>query len=148
MSFLRSTDLYRQNQRRLVSGSESLITPHQRDHRNDLTEDDQKAVLERLLHHFVRLTNAGDEAMVVRKLCSSLTAYFLRPTSKWDRCLARLILGFVKPDLSTDDIPDSSAFSAQNLTGILNNQQLLAIFWFAEGLAEEARQAIIGSAAT
>ena len=101
-----------------------------------LDEVEAASLLDRILEHLVRLVGHGESALVVKKLCNALIAYYLLPSTTWQQPVFDLMVslangqGIVIGDLSHLEIAKS-----------LGNFQLLAILWFAMGLAEEAKQA-------
>ena len=103
-----------------------------------LSETEAASLLERLLEHLVRLTSCGEGALVVKKLCSALVAYYLLPSTSWRRPVFNVMVCFSqRPGLEINGISQSEIVKG------LSNQQLLATLWFAMGLADEAKQALV-----
>ncbi|KAH8433135.1 putative importin 13 [Aspergillus melleus] len=55
-----------------------------------LSENEIQEVLARLIDHFVFLVNGGEQALVIRKLASSLATIFLKPKAPWTRAIKSL----------------------------------------------------------
>lgn len=72
----------------------------------------------------------------MRKLCSTLVAYFLQFSTSWVRCVRHLIYSFyvnqAVPYSSMAEAPDTPL-----LIGNLSNEKAIVIFWFAAALVEE-----------
>ena len=95
-------------------------------------------LLTRLLQWFVRLVNQGEGSLVIKKLCTSLIAYFFRPSVSWDKCLLHVLLCFKEGDaVNQDRLKDLSALDATSIMPQLQRPQLLATLWFATNLIEE-----------
>lgn len=94
------------------------------------------SLLDRLIEWLIRLVNAGESQLVVRKLCSSLIAYYLRPEGRWKQCIRHLVLSFsegqVVPTNTLAQEPKTGPLAAK-----LSLPCLMAILWFAGGLVEE-----------
>ena len=103
---------------------------------NKLSIEDAAALLQRLMTWLVRLVQAGDDQLVIRKLCSSLVAYFLKSSTSWDRCLKHLIWCF-----SIGSVVDKEGISQLPSTVVLlanlNALQLKTLLWFSTTLVEE-----------
>ncbi|KAF2484647.1 armadillo-type protein [Neohortaea acidophila] len=105
--------------------------------RSRLDPANAQIVLSRLLHWLVRLTNQGDGAMVGKKLCSAITAYYIQSTAPWEQPLRHIALCFrhgeaVSPDaLQTDNTPFSVLLAS------LSHPQITTVLWLAASLAEE-----------
>lgn len=103
---------------------------------NTLSAEDAAALLDRLLTWLIRLVVAGEGPLVIRKLCSSLVAYFLRPSISWDECLRHLLCCLVAGGVvNHEDLPryDSSIW----LMTALNDLQLKTLLWLSTSLVEE-----------
>ncbi len=103
-----------------------------------LTESEARSLVERLLQHLIRLVNRGESALVIKKLCSALVAYYLLPSTLWSRPVFNVMVS-----LSQRQGFDISGLSTLDLAQSLSNHQLLAALWFSMGLAEEAKQALV-----
>jgi hypothetical protein len=72
----------------------------------------------------------------VRKLCSTLVAYFLQFSTSWVRCVRHLIyclyVNQAVPYSSVAEAPDTPL-----LIENLSNDKAIVIFWFAAALVEE-----------
>ncbi|KAL6712789.1 member of the karyopherin-beta [Lecanora helva] len=102
---------------------------------------DTIALLYRLVGWLIRLIKAGESALVLKKLCSALVAYYLRPSSTLDQCVLHLIVSFREgfpcqlEQLGTVSPLDWSTIHA------LNELQAKTIMWFASGIVEEVSKA-------
>ena len=85
--------------------------------------------------------------MVVRKVCASLVAYYLRPEGKWKQSIRHLILclheGVVVPNDLLERLPATTS-----VIGRLEVPHMLAVLWFAGGLVEEVSKTNIGGIQT
>lgn len=94
------------------------------------------SLLDRLIEWLIRLINAGESQLVIRKLCSSLIAYYLRPAGRWKQCIRHLVLSFnegrVVPSNTLAQRPKTDSLAAK-----LSLPCLMAVLWFAGGLVEE-----------
>lgn len=101
-----------------------------------LSEDDATALLQNLLGWLIRRLDAGEGALVVRKLCSTLVAYFLQFSVSWTRCIKHLTyclcLGQTVSYEALGDEPNSAV-----LIQSISNDKAVAILWFATTLVEE-----------
>lgn len=88
----------------------------------------------------IRLVNAGESQLVIRKLCTSLIAYYLRPAGRWEQCVRHLVLSFnegrVIPSNTLTQAPKTGPAAAD-----LSVPCLMATLWLAGGLAEEVGKA-------
>ena len=100
--------------------------------------DDEGAalLLDRLLLWLIRLVQAGEGPLVIRKLCTALVAYFLRPEASWKHCIRHIACCFAAGDVSSGHILSQSTPMATVIEG-LNQAQLVTTMWFAAGLVEE-----------
>ena len=85
--------------------------------------------------------------MVIKKLCSALVSYYLRPSGVWKQCIRHLVLCMnereVIPLTSMDHRPSTSS-----VVPSLGLNSTLAILWFARSLAEEVGKAYSASLQT
>lgn len=99
--------------------------------------DESSALLERLLSWLIRRASANEGALVVRKLCSALVAYFLQPKAQWSHCIRHLLCSFYAqstvPETSIDEAPLSV-----DILQTLDVRIITALLWFATTLVEEA----------
>ncbi|KAL8828270.1 MAG: hypothetical protein Q9191_002691, partial [Dirinaria sp. TL-2023a] len=102
-----------------------------------LSEADAASLLERLLDWLLRLVKNGEGRLVLRKLCSALVAYYMRPSVPWDRYVKRLIHSF---SLDAVVSPEQSLDSYQSTDEALNplkSPQSQTILWFSATFVEE-----------
>ena len=108
--------------------------------RNSLSDADAISLLDRLIESLVRLLNAGDSQRVIRKLCSSLVTYYLRPAVTWKQCIRHLVLSFNEgravPNATVTQGPETGPVAAK-----LGLPCITAILWFAGALVEEVGKA-------
>ena len=104
--------------------------------RKTLDEDAGAALLERLLLRTIQLINAGETSLVVRKLCNTLVAYFLRPNILWHRCIRHIVHCFNAGTVITSQETEQRPITIEDFSN-LNQSQLLAVLWFASGLVDE-----------
>ena len=79
---------------------------------------------------------------MVKKLCGALVAYYLHPSTSWERCVLNLMACFVKGEVTSVKALEASGTAVEALPLLLNDAQLLAAQWFATTLAEEGRQSL------
>ena len=79
----------------------------------------------------------GEGGLVCKKLCSTLTTYFLRSSSLWERPLLHVALSFYHGDAVTQSDIDESKATMSNFLPSLSVLQLQALLWFAGSLADE-----------
>ena len=83
----------------------------------------------------IRLVNTGETRLVIRKLCSSLIAYYLRPAGIWKDCIRHIVLSFNEGRV----VPSNTLTQGSNIGPVaakLSPRCQLAILWFAGGLVE------------
>ena len=101
-----------------------------------MSENDAQALLQNLLGWLIRCLDSGEGALVVRKLCSTLVAYFLQFSVSWSRCVKHvmycLCVGQPTPYEALDEAPESTL-----LIRNISNEKAVVIFWFAATLVEE-----------
>lgn len=105
-------------------------------YRETLGSEDVTLLLNRLLLWVVRLVNAAEGALVLRKMCASLVTYFLRPSVSWQHCVRHLLCCFrangAVAQQSLSENPPTDELVRQ-----LSQLQLLTGLWFCVGLVEE-----------
>lgn len=108
--------------------------------RSSLSESDATLLLHELVGWLVRLTNGDETSIVVRKLCSALIAYYLKPSEPWKKCLRHLIVSIKEGNAVTVDIISSTTSQALSVH-TPSIRQIKAVLWFAGGLVEEVNKA-------
>ena len=108
-----------------------------------MSEGDAAALLERLLHHLVRLVNLGENPRTVKTLYTALIEYFLRPSATWHQCMRHVMVCFAQNRALSIETFRQSEYPSDALVANLSGPQIFAALWFAAGLAEEARQAVV-----
>lgn len=103
---------------------------------DSLGAPDTAALFDRLLQWLVRLAKAGEGALVLRKLCSTLVTYFFRPSVNWDYCVRHIVCSMI-----TGDVVLPETVSAMGILGVvLSNMttlEITVVLWFAAALVEE-----------
>lgn len=104
--------------------------------RKSLSDDDAEALLQTLIGWLIRRLENGEGALVVRKLCSTLVAYFLQFSIAWNKCVKHLMYCLCSGQAirygELDDSPNTMI-----LVQRLAPEQAVVIFWFASNLVEE-----------
>lgn len=93
-------------------------------------------ILAQLINHFVAIVNEGEQAMVIRKLASSLTTIFRHPKCSWKRAIWQLAASLAHGGY----VSEEQAQTVNFLDGVLpalNTQQALALAFFSVALAED-----------
>lgn len=106
-------------------------------YRSEIEEPMTWQILERLINHFITIVNEGEQAMVVRKLASSLVAVFRNAASSWKRALWQLAASLANGGY----VSESNSQTVDFLNGVLpalNTQKAIALVFFSVALAEEA----------
>ena len=93
-----------------------------------LDEVEAASLLHRLLEHLVRLANRGESALVVKKLCNALIAYYLLPSTSWQQPVLSVMVSLAQGQGFT-----VNGLSQLEIARSLGNFQLLAVLWFAMG---------------
>ncbi|KAK2761176.1 hypothetical protein FQN54_001697 [Arachnomyces sp. PD_36] len=102
-----------------------------------LSDGDANELLGRLVGHFILLVNKGDKSVVIRKLASTLVAFFLQPEAPWTQCVRSLVISMANGRYIPEDTSDLSQFETTSLPS-LQQGQVLSVLSFASTLAEEA----------
>ena len=109
-----------------------------------LDSDGAESLLMRLLTRIIELVSKNESAMIVRKLCSALVTFFLRPVANWTKCIHHLACCFYKGEAVTQDtvsqFPEISL-----LISSLAPSRFLTMLWFTTSLSEEAQKTEINS---
>lgn len=85
----------------------------------------------------VRLVGRGEANLVCKKLCSTLTTYFVRTPVPWIHSLRHLTLSFARGEAVTPGDVEASTAQPHQLLESLNANHLTALLWFAGDLAEQ-----------
>lgn len=105
--------------------------------RATLDEQNAQAVLQRLIFWLVKSVENDDSQMVIRKLCSTLVAYFVKASARWERPLFHLICSFRQGDAVPADDVKAANISIELLLPTLTTKQPQGLYWFAGALADE-----------
>ncbi|PLB53688.1 hypothetical protein P170DRAFT_431515 [Aspergillus steynii IBT 23096] len=101
-----------------------------------LKEGEVQELLARLIDHYVFLVNGGEQAMVIRKLASSLSTIFLKPNAPWTRAIKSLAASLANGKY----VPEQQCESFDLQTAILPampERFVASLFHFSNTLAEE-----------
>jgi hypothetical protein len=105
-------------------------------YRKSLSGEDAQALLQNIISWLIRCVEGAEGPLVVRKLCSTLVAYFLQFSATWTHCVAHLIyclcIGQPTPYDALSEAP-SSAILTQNIS----KEKAVVILWFATTLVED-----------
>ena len=110
-------------------------------HANELTrkslgDDDARMVLQSLIGWLIQCLRNREGSLVLRKLCSSLAAYFLQFSISWTRCIKHLLfclsIDQAAPYQALEGAPETSTL-IQNIS----SEKAVVAFWFAASLVEE-----------
>jgi len=107
---------------------------------DSLNEADATQLLYRLVEWLIQFSNSQESALVVRKLCSALIAYYLRPSGPWKQCIRHLLVSFNAGQPIPFDQLSAQRSPTSSLVDTLNHTQRQAILWFASGLVEEVNR--------
>ncbi|KAK0099684.1 hypothetical protein ONS95_013423 [Cadophora gregata] len=109
-----------------------------------LSDEDAQALLQTLIGWLIRCLNGSESALVVRKLCSTLVAYFLQFSSSWERCIKHLMLCLCSnealPYAALESSQETVAAMVDNVSNSKTGSPVpkpVALFWFAATLVEE-----------
>jgi hypothetical protein len=105
--------------------------------RNEINENKATEIMQHLINRFVVLVTNGEQAMVVRKLASSLVAIFRHPSTKWTRAVWQLAASLVHGGYISEEQSQTADFREQILPA-LNKNGSGALLFFSIALAEEA----------
>ncbi|KAG0648341.1 Karyopherin [Hyphodiscus hymeniophilus] len=101
-----------------------------------LGDQDAQALLQNLIGWLIRCLQNGEGALVLRKLCSTLVAYFLQFSMSWTRCVRHLLYCLnqneAMPYQSLSGAPDTPV-----LIDSLSHDKAVVLFWFAATLVDE-----------
>jgi hypothetical protein len=104
--------------------------------RNELSDQDAADLLLRLLHWLILFASTEKSARVIRKLCSSLVAYFLHASGTWRACVKHvaycLCVGRALPEIDIH-----TTHNVSDLIAALDAPKLTAVLLFATTLVEE-----------
>jgi len=82
------------------------------------------------------LTSSGEKRLVLDKLCSTLSTYFIQSSVKWNKAIRQLVVSLYAGHFVRDDqmgnYPDVSQIFAQ-----LSPEKQLVAIRFCQGLAED-----------
>ena len=91
-------------------------------------------IYDRLVFWFVQQTKSKDSALVIKKICCALVAYYLRPPVTWNQIILRLNKGLLGVAIDTEE-PIKDDFTA--CVRLLDEHELHSMLWFVETLVHE-----------
>ncbi|CZR59294.1 related to KAP122 Member of the karyopherin-beta family, nuclear import [Phialocephala subalpina] len=101
-----------------------------------LSEDDAQALLQTLITWLIRCMVNSEGGLVVKKLCSTLVAYFIQFSTSWVDCVKHIMYCMcVNEALPYDQL--SAAPESSILVQNISNERAVAVFWFASTLVDE-----------
>ncbi|KAK5129525.1 hypothetical protein LTR08_003184 [Meristemomyces frigidus] len=101
-----------------------------------LDAETAQSVQTRLITWLIRLAGNNDSTLVTKKLCSTLTTYYLRSPVLWKRPLLHLALSMRNGDV----MPEAGinvAVSMKDLLQSLSDDLVVVLLWFSSTLADE-----------
>jgi hypothetical protein len=105
--------------------------------RKSLGDDDVKALLHSLTSWLIRCVDTSEGSLVMRKLCSTLVAYFMQFSTSWTKCIKHLMYCLCITAPVPFDDPPSGAPTTAVLVHELSDDKAIPILWFASSLVEE-----------
>lgn len=143
------SDIDGQDQRRLVRrieyhpGPVGQLIKCIRD-KDNFTKDEnlRQQLQQQLVRRYAVLTNVPDTAFVLRKLCSTLAAYFAQPTTEWQlpvRDVLALLFAHGSPE-QLQQIVELGASEIDSLVPPMKTityEQLRGILWLSLSLVED-----------
>lgn len=101
-----------------------------------MSENDALELVGRLVDHYVFLVNGGEQALVIRKLASSLATIFLKPNTPWNRALWNLAASLANGKHLTEEQCQTLDLGNAILPAMSENH-VVALLHFSNTLAEE-----------
>lgn len=105
--------------------------------RNEINEHTATEIMQHLINRFVALVTNGEQAMVLRKLASSLVAIFRHPVTPWKQALQQLAASLIHGGYIPEEQAQVVDFQEKILPA-LNKNVSGALLFFSISLAEEA----------
>ncbi|CAG8042975.1 unnamed protein product [Penicillium salamii] len=107
---------------------------------NEIDENAAAEILQHLINRFVHIVNKGEQALVVRKLASSLVAIIKNPSTPRKQAVWQLAASLVNGEYVSDELALGVDFQERILPA-LNANASGALLFFSIALAEEAIRA-------
>jgi hypothetical protein len=108
--------------------------------RNEIDENSAAEIMQHLVNRFVQMVNKGEQAMVVRKLSSSLVAILRHPVTPWKHAIWQLAASLANNGYVSEELARGVDFKERILPA-LNKNTSGALLFFSISLAEEALRA-------
>ena len=106
--------------------------------RDTVDEENATAIYDRVLYWFVQSVGSRDSILVIKKLCSALVAYYLRPSVTWNRIVLHLAKRLTGGVTNSGDLSDDGFATCAKR---LDEEQLCSMLWFVETLVHDLAQA-------
>jgi hypothetical protein len=91
--------------------------------------------LESLVNSYIQLTNLPDASFILRKICGTISAFFLKAFSDWKRPIRNVIASFLDGRyVSEDSLGNSESFIFA--VSKVKYHQLRGLLWLCLDLAE------------
>ncbi|KAJ5417109.1 uncharacterized protein N7487_000659 [Penicillium crustosum] len=104
---------------------------------NEINQNSATEIMQHLINRFVALVTNGEQAMVVRKLASSLVAIFRHPVTPWKQAIWQLAASLVHGGYVSEEESRAVDFQERILPA-LSKSGSGALLFFSIALAEEA----------
>ncbi|KAL3452856.1 armadillo-type protein [Aspergillus insuetus] len=101
-----------------------------------LSSDDARELIGRLIDHYVFLVNGGERPLVIRKLASSLATIFLKAGAPWTRAILSLGASLAGGKYISEENCQSITLQDAILPALAENQ-VISLLYFSNILAEE-----------
>ncbi len=109
------------------------------DTRKSLTDEDAGVLLHTLIGWLIQSVQNSEREFVIRKICSTLVAYWLQFHSSWGKCIKHLIYCFC----ANEAVPYAAMSSAPETNDLIQNLsdvKAIPILWFAATLVDEVNK--------
>lgn len=104
--------------------------------RGQLSENETLELVGRLIDHYVFLVNSGEQALVIRKLASSLATIFLKPNAPWTHALWNVAASLANGKYLSEEQCQSLDLG-NTILPAMSEIQVVALLIFSNTLAEE-----------
>ncbi|KAI0382663.1 ARM repeat-containing protein [Hypomontagnella monticulosa] len=105
----------------------------------NLFDRDAVTVIQKLITFLITYLRDGTASFVIRKVCSTLVAYFIRCPQLWRMCVRHLSYCLeTRTCMPIGEVDEFSPF--QDVSRALDTKSYYAIVWFAQILADEAEK--------
>ena len=115
--------------------------------RDTLSDEDAAVLLNTLIQWLIQLSITAAPKIIIKKLCSALVSYYLRPSGLWKQCTRHLVLCLNEGQVVTVQSMGTSPPTSSVVPNLSLNS-VLALLWFTRSLAEEVGRAFSSSLQT